>query len=112
MIYVALLRGINVGGNTLLKMSELKPELSKAGLENVSTYINSGNIIFESAETDSGKLTDLIEKLIKNKFKLDVATLVLSQPDYENIIKSAPKGWGSDPAWKYNLLFLLPPYDM
>ena len=49
MRYVALLRGINVGGNTMLKMSELKAAFEAAGLENVVSYINSGNLAFATA---------------------------------------------------------------
>lgn len=110
MKYVALLRGINVGGKAMIKMAELKIALSNAGLENVQTYIQSGNIIFESTKsTDSA--TKTIAVVIKKEFKLDVSVLVLSADEYEAIIKAVPKGWGSNPEWKYNLLFLLPPYD-
>lgn len=51
--FVALLRGINVGGNTMLKMSDLKACLEQAGLENVVTYINSGNVGLYSVDDES-----------------------------------------------------------
>ena len=56
MKYVALLRGINVGGNNKVSMTELKTCLEEAGFENVSTYINSGNVLFESEANDAVKL--------------------------------------------------------
>lgn len=109
-VYVALLRGINVGGNTLIKMAELKVCLQKSGLEKVETYIQSGNIIFASDKSQT-ELSELINRAILKEFSLDVPVVVLSLPEYEEIIKSVPKGWGEDSEWKYNLLFLLPSYE-
>lgn len=106
-VYVALLRGINVGGNTLIKMAELKVCLQKSGLEKVETYIQSGNIIFASDKSQA-ELCELINRAILKEFSLDVPVVVLSLPEYEEIIKNVPKGWGEDSGWKYNLLFLLP----
>lgn len=61
MKYVAFLRGINVGGNSIVKMLELKEAFIKSGFINVLTYINSGNVIFESDEKD----IERIEKKLK-----------------------------------------------
>ena len=52
MRYVALLRGINVGGNNMIKMEKLRETVAKLGFTDVKTYINSGNVIFDARETD------------------------------------------------------------
>jgi uncharacterized protein (DUF1697 family) len=56
MTYVALLRGINVGGNNLIRMVALKASFERAGFRNVATYIQSGNVVFESEDNDGGTL--------------------------------------------------------
>lgn len=111
MTYVALLRGINVGGNSIIKMAELKAHLVESGIENVRTYIQTGNIIFTSDETETAKLAEKIRGLIKAEFGVDSPTVVLSKDQLQTIVESAPKGWGEKPDWKYNTLFLIPPYD-
>lgn len=108
-LYVALLRGINVGGNNKVSMAELKACFEKAGLENVKTYINSGNIIFSSDETDTTKLAKLTEKIIEATFKLPVRVIVLSHQQMKQIIKQAPKGWGQMTDRRHNALFVFPP---
>jgi uncharacterized protein (DUF1697 family) len=110
--YIALLRGINVGGNSLIKMAELKDCLLANGLEEVKTYIASGNIIFSSSETDQDKLAGKINHAIKTEFGLNVLVLVLSESRYEKIVEAIPEDFGAKEGWRYNVLFLLPPYDM
>jgi uncharacterized protein (DUF1697 family) len=68
MKYVAFLRGINVGGKTIIKMEELRKVFSSLGFENVKTYIQSGNVVFETDETDEAKLTAQIEAAIEANF--------------------------------------------
>lgn len=110
--YIAFLRGINVGGNSLIKMIELKDCLLASGLTDVKTYIQSGNIIFSSSETDQKKLAAQINKAIKAEFGLDVLVLVLSESQYQKIVRDIPSDFGKKDGWRYNVLFLLPPYDM
>lgn len=112
MKYVALLRGINVGGNNKLPMAELRDCLSKNGFENVKTYIQSGNVIFDSSESDATKLTKIVENCIQKQFGLQVPVVLLSRPAYEHIAAHAPKNWLKNPEWKYNYIFLKQPYDM
>lgn len=112
MRYVALLRGVNVGGKSLVKMADLKTAVEAAGFTGVSTYINSGNVLFSSDETDKLKLAKAITKIIDTTFGLDVRTVIFSVDDIATVVKQMPKGWGSDPEWKYNTLFLIPPYDI
>ncbi len=100
MKYIALLRGINVGGNSLIKMSELKKCFENIGLDDVRTYINSGNVIFTSSMTNKLKLANKIESEIEKTFLFPVRVVVIDEKSYRKIIKSVPKGW------KYNLLFM------
>jgi uncharacterized protein (DUF1697 family) len=68
--YVALLRGINVGGRTLVKMADLKTCFENLGFDRVSTYIASGNVLFDSDEEDAAKLATTIEGAIEQRFEL------------------------------------------
>ena len=64
--YVALLRGINVGGNNIIRMTALKACFETLGFQDVSTYIQSGNVLFSTAESDTVKLTAKIETALSN----------------------------------------------
>jgi uncharacterized protein (DUF1697 family) len=75
--YVALLRGINVGGRTLVKMAELKTCIEGLGFDAVSTYIASGNVLFESDDGDPDRLAETIEAAIEERFELPVKVVVL-----------------------------------
>jgi uncharacterized protein (DUF1697 family) len=112
MNYVALLRGINVGGNTLIKMAELRECLQASGLKNVTTYIQSGNLLFSSDETNTLSLAKKIEKEITNTFGHTVPTVVFGQAQFSRMLANTPQDWCADPKWKYNLLFLIPPYNI
>src|ERR1051325_1258693 len=103
MKFVALLRGINVGGKNKVPMSELKSCFEELGYENIQTYIASGNVIFESKKS-SAKLTDEIQEALPKKFKLDserITVLVLSEEQLKKVISQAPKGFGTEPG-KYH----------
>ena len=112
MRYLALLRGINVGGNALIKMTELKVALEKDGLLNTSTYIQSGNVFFDTDIKDEDSIISLIESCIKKNFSLDIPVAIFSHKEWKIIINNAPEWWGKDDAWKHNLLTLIKPYDM
>jgi uncharacterized protein (DUF1697 family) len=107
--YVAFLRGINVGGNNLIKMAELQLCLSATGLSDVQTYIQSGNIIFRSTITDKAALAEHLEKAIKQTFGLGVAIAVFSAEEWRHIIAAAPAWWGADETWRHNILILVKP---
>jgi len=68
MKFVAFLRGINVGGKTSIKMEELRKVFASLGFENVKSYIQSGNVVFETDETDEEKLTEMIENAVETNF--------------------------------------------
>ncbi|MDQ3181302.1 MAG: DUF1697 domain-containing protein [Acidobacteriota bacterium] len=89
--YIAFLRGINVGGHNKIKMETLRETFSNAlGFENVKTYINSGNVIFETAKTNDNKLAAKIKKVIETKFSLDIKVLVRTIDEIKDIIKNNP----------------------
>ena len=109
--YVALLRGINVGGKNLIKMADLKTCFEEGGFENVSTYIASGNVIFESPERSAAKLTTKIEGLLKAAFKpYEPMVIVRSKAQLRTIVEKAPKGFGEKPSkYRSDVLFLKAP---
>ncbi len=88
--YIALLRGINVGGHKKTPMAELRELLSKVGLENVQTYIQSGNVIFQSSEENKEKLESKIHNAIKNHFGFEVPILVKKREELQQIFDDCP----------------------
>jgi uncharacterized protein (DUF1697 family) len=102
-VYLALLRGINVGGKNKVPMAELKALFAELGCENVRTYIASGNVMFESNRS-SAELTEELQGALPKKFKLDselIRTLVLSRDQLQTVIDQAPTGFGTEPG-KYH----------
>jgi len=91
MKYVALLRGINVGGKNMIKMEALRQTLSGVGFENVKSYINSGNLVFETtSKTDDRKLAQQIHDAIRDKFGFDISVMVRPMAEIEGIIAKDP----------------------
>lgn len=111
MRYLALLRGINVGGNNKVAMSELRECFEAAGFTNTSTYINSGNIFFASDETDEVKLVRICEQAIETRFGFPVVVMVISRTDFVEAMKHVPKWWGGGRATgvRSDALFVIPP---
>src|SRR6266545_2276022 len=104
--YVALLRGINVGGNAMVSMKELKACFEQLGFADVVTYINSGNIIFKDRRTDTPKLVQLIETGIKAHRQMDIRVLVKSLDDMAAICKKIPRHWVTDHEMRTDVMFL------
>src|SRR6476659_1187572 len=104
--YVALLRGINVGGNALVSMKALKTCFERLGLQDVLTYINSGNIIFKDSGKDIPTLTKLIESGIKAHCKMDIRVVIKSQKDLEKICGKMPREWVTDKIMRTDVMFL------
>ena len=110
MKYIALLRGINISGKNKISMSELKLELEKNKYQNVSTYLNSGNVIFESNKDNKEVIMKDICKIIKNKFNLEIPVFVMTVFELEDILNNNPNWWGADNKEVYhNLIFIIPP---
>ncbi|MBA4183362.1 MAG: DUF1697 domain-containing protein [Acidobacteria bacterium] len=90
MKYVAFLRGINVGGHNKIKMETLREMFAALRFENVKTYINSGNVIFETIEADDNVLAAKIERAIQAEFSLNIKVMVRTTSEIEGIIKNNP----------------------
>ncbi|MBT8272345.1 MAG: DUF1697 domain-containing protein [Bacteroidia bacterium] len=88
--FIALLRGINVGGHKKVPMADLRSLIEKLGLKNVRTYIQTGNIFFETVESDRVKLTLLIENGIKDHFRFEVPVIIKTSKEIDAIIKACP----------------------
>ena len=93
--YVALLRGINVGGKNLISMADLRAEMERAGYEAVETYIQSGNVLLETARPRA-ELEKSIETLLAERLGVPVLVVVRSHRQLANVVASAPEGFGSD----------------
>jgi len=88
-IYIAFLRGINVGGHKLIKMADLRQSLEMMGLRNVQTYIQSGNILFES-EKEASQLAQRIEQQIQTTFGFFVPVMLRTSVEFEQIMENCP----------------------
>ncbi len=110
MIYIALLRGVNVGGKGIVSMATLKDCFEAHGFTSVKTYINSGNIMFSAPKTATEKLAEQLEKAIERGTKLHVKVLVKTLDQLQVIASSVPK-IADDPAIRCYVLFLWPTAD-
>jgi len=88
--WIALFRGINVGGKNKLPMKELKTQMQIAGFENVKTYIQSGNVIFESKKTDAVKISQQLSNLVKNKHGFLPKVIIFSADKLSKVIENCP----------------------
>ncbi|MEX2439659.1 MAG: DUF1697 domain-containing protein [Actinomycetota bacterium] len=108
--YLALLRGINVGGRNLIKMTELKSCFAEQGFEDVVTYIQSGNVVFGSGVSDVAGLTRHIERMLSETFDYPASAVLRSRRQMRAIVDGAPKGFGADPSrYRYDVIFLKAP---
>jgi len=107
--YIALLRGINVGGKNSISMKELKAAFEENGFANVATYINSGNVLFDCAQTDEVLLAARCEEVIEKKFGIPVRVAVFAAEKLREAIAHAPSWWGDAPDEKHNAIFVIPP---
>jgi uncharacterized protein (DUF1697 family) len=109
--YVALLRGINVGGKNLIPMPVLKTCFEDNRFDDVRTYIQSGNVVFSSPSTNLAELTVQIERMLGTTFAhYDASVVIRSRTQMRAIVDRAPKGFGTQPdQYRYDVIFLKPP---
>ncbi|HJY68028.1 MAG TPA: DUF1697 domain-containing protein, partial [Streptosporangiaceae bacterium] len=88
--HVALLRGINVGGRNKVPMAELREVVSGLGHAGVSTYIQSGNVLFTTPETDTARLASALEAAITGAFGLQASVVVVSRDELARILERNP----------------------
>lgn len=108
MQYIALLRGINVGGNNKIEMGKLRNLLVSLGYTNVKTYLNSGNVTFESTETPLGiNLTNILNK----HFGVSIPVLIKTYTEIKSIADAIPSNWVNDNEWKCDVAYLFDEID-
>ena len=104
--YIALLRGVNVGGKNKISMAALKQGFEALGFSEVRTHLNSGNVVFSGEEAEAAR----IQAMIRERFDLDVPVLVVARDWLEDVLRQAPDWWDSgDKAIYDNLILALPP---
>jgi len=106
LVYVALLRGINVGGSNKINMKSLQSSFERAGMTDVVTYINSGNIVFDYDGAGASALPATLEAVVAKDFGLTIRVVVRSIDEYTLIMNSLPSTWTNDKAMKSDVMFL------
>lgn len=105
--YALLLRGINVGGHRRVPMASLKTQLAQAGLTNIVSYINSGNLIFTSTSDPTARVTAVLQ----TNYEFDIPFVLIDGPSYLKLATLVPSWWGVDPQMRHNTLFKMPGYN-
>ncbi len=108
--YVALLRGINVGGKNVIRMTDLKACLESMGLKDVATFIQSGNVLFKSTEKDKAGLVNRIERGLSETFHYPSRLVLVTEKELEKIVQGAPPAFGKETSkYTYGVIFLKEP---
>ncbi len=103
--YITFLRGINVSGQKIIQMQDLAKLYESFGFNNVKTYLQTGNVLFDSEETDTAKLTDFIEEKLLKELGYKVTVIIRTKQDLLDIVEQNPfKDYAGDV--KYYLTFL------
>lgn len=110
MKYIALLRGINVGGNNKVEMKKLKAVFESLGYINVYTYINTGNVVFESKDCRGGIL-EKIRIVLKKEFGFEIPILIKTEMEMKKIAGAIPKKWQNDSTHKSDVAYLFSEID-
>lgn len=105
--FLALLRGINVGGKNVIKKDALRQAFEEMGYTSVRTYIQSGNILFRSINDDVSEHTRTMEAFLSDRFSYGARALILSETQYQSILENAPENWGKDADFRHRILFVL-----
>jgi uncharacterized protein (DUF1697 family) len=109
--YLALLRGINVGGKNIIKIDELKKIFGEMKFTDVKTYIQSGNVIFRDYENDQIKIQKKIERTLFKKFNYKINIRILTFFEINEIVNNKPEGFGEDNENKYDVIYLIKPLE-
>lgn len=108
--YLCLLRGINVGGKNIIKMTDLKSCFQTMGFQSVQTYIQSGNVLFKSEIENQEQLTTQIEQKLEQTFQYQAKVVLVNQQFLTQVVANKPENFGSEPnELKYDVFFIKPP---
>lgn len=87
---IALFRGINVGGNNILPMKDLKTIMSECGLQNVQSYIQSGNVVFSTEQSDKTQLSQQLRQLVLNEFGFEPKVMLINEHGFREKVPLSP----------------------
>ncbi len=108
--YIALLRGVNVGGKNQIPMADLKKGFEEWNCRDVMTCLNSGNVVFSTEIQDPSRVMASVMAMIKSRFGLDIPVAIIEPAELGEILRQAPKWWGNDRKDIYdNIIFIIPP---
>jgi uncharacterized protein (DUF1697 family) len=108
--YVALLRGINVGGRNLIKMADLRACFEEHGFEDVTTHIASGNVFFGAPRRSRDDLAKDVERMLSKEFAYKARVAIVTESALRKVVKDAPRGFGKQPdELLSDVIFLIPP---
>ncbi len=107
--FIALLRGINISGRNKVSMPLLKAAFEDVGFLDVSTYINSGNVIFTSNKSNKNELINLCRTIIEERFMLNIPVAIISAKDLSEALANAPEWWDVDKEAINQAIFLIEP---
>jgi len=110
MRYIALLRGINAGTLRRVDMGTLRQLFERLGYTRVSTYLNSGNILFEAGQ-DAEKIRKIVETSLKEELGIEIPTLIKSDMEMRGIVKTIPSAWQNNDEQRTDVAFLFPEID-
>jgi len=106
MVYVAFLRGINVGGKGIVSMAAIKDAFVDLGLSDVRTYINSGNVVFSARASDVERLRTRIEKALEERTGMPIKVLVMEHKALKKLVDAIPRNWADDKTMRTYVLLL------
>ena len=106
--YVALLRGINVGGKNLVKMADLRGAFETLGFAEVRTFIASGNVLFRAPRQPRAELAARVEPELTARFGVDLKIVLLTAAQLKVIVEGAPRGFGGE-AYRSDVIFIRRP---
>jgi uncharacterized protein (DUF1697 family) len=106
MTYVAFLRGVNVGGKSIVSMAAIKEALVALGLSDVRTYINSGNVIFSTQASGVQQLTARIEKALEQHTGMAIKVVVMDHRTLKKMVDAIPRNWVDDKTMRTYVLLL------
>jgi uncharacterized protein (DUF1697 family) len=109
MEYLALLRGINVGGNSIIKMADLKQVIEKTGFTSLRTYIQSGNIIFDSSDSNINNIVAKLQEALLKNFNFNSGIIVKTYAQLSNIISEVPEDWKTRHDLRCYIVFIREP---
>jgi uncharacterized protein (DUF1697 family) len=94
--YLALLRGVNVGGKNLVKMADVRAAFDEMGFVDVATYIASGNVLFRAPRQRREELAARIESELTRRFGIELKVVLLTEAQLRAVVEDAPRGFGAE----------------